>query len=158
MAGWAKKGGQRGKRKAHLDDLVPSSRDDDGVERVRGEPHARDPLGVTVLLDVELALAEGVPELDRAVARARDDLTVVGRERDGEDVGLVTLELAGGKASVEVPKTEGGVPGGGERELACENATMESAPRSWSHPSRPGRTVGRDDNVRDEVVLCCFKE
>ena len=33
---------------------------------------------MAVLLDVELALSEGVPELDGAVARARDDLAVVG--------------------------------------------------------------------------------
>ena len=86
---------------------------------------------MAILLDVVLALAKGVPELDRAVACARDDLPVVGREADGEDVGGVADEAAGGSAGVEVPEAESVVPGRGERELA----------------------VGGDDDVRDEVVV-----
>ncbi len=86
---------------------------------------------MAVVGDVELALAERVPELDGAVARARDDLTVVGGERDGEHIGGVADEAAGGGAGVQVPETEGLVPRSGEGELA----------------------VGRDDNVRDEVVV-----
>lgn len=114
-----------------LDDLVPSSRDDDRVHGVGREPDAGNPLRVTILLDVELALSEGVPELDGAVAGSRDDLTVVGRERNREDVRGVTDETTGGKSRVEVPKTESLVPRRRESEL----------------------TVGRDDNVRDEVVV-----
>ena len=89
------------------------------------------PLSVAVILDVVFALAEGVPELDRPVARARDDLPVVSREADGEDIGGVADEAAGRVASVEVPQAERVVPRGGERELA----------------------VGGDDDVRDEVVV-----
>ena len=62
------------------------------------------------ILDLKLALAERVPELDGLVTRARDDLSVVGREGDGEDVLGVANEATGGKASVEVPKTQGLVP------------------------------------------------
>ena len=76
------------------------------------------PLGVAILLDVVLALAEGVPELDRPVTRARDDLPVVSREADGEDIGGVADEAAGRVASVEIPQAERVVPGGRERELA----------------------------------------
>lgn len=65
---------------------------------------------MAILLNVELALAERVPELDGAVTRTRHDLTVVSRERDGEDVRGVTNESAGGQAGVEVPETEGLVP------------------------------------------------
>jgi hypothetical protein len=86
---------------------------------------------VAVLLDVELALSKGVPELDGSVSGSGDDLSVVGREGDGEDVGGVADESSGGEAGVEVPKSEGVVPGRGESELS----------------------VGRDDNVRDEVVV-----
>lgn len=89
------------------------------------------PLSVAVILDVVFALAEGVPELNRPVARARDDLPVVSREADGEDIGGVADEAAGRVASVEVPQAERVVPRGGERELA----------------------VGGDDDVRDEVVV-----
>jgi hypothetical protein len=46
---------------AHLDCLVPSGRDDDWVHWVWREPDAGDPLGVTILSDVKLALSEGVP-------------------------------------------------------------------------------------------------
>jgi hypothetical protein len=118
-------------RKTHLDDLVPSSRDDDGVQGVGREANARDPLGVALLLDVELALSESVPELDGAVTRSRNDLPVVGREGDGEDVRGVSNETAGGESGVEVPKTEGLVPRGGKSELS----------------------VGGDDDIRDEAVV-----
>jgi hypothetical protein len=68
------------------------------------------PLGVSILFDVVFALAEGVPELDGAVTRARDDLTVVRAEADGEDVGGVANKAASGNAGVEVPEAEGVVP------------------------------------------------
>ena len=58
-------------------------------------------------------------------------MSVVGRERDGEDIGRVSNEAAGGRAGVEVPKSESFVPRCGESEL----------------------TVGGDDDVRDEVVV-----
>ena len=61
------------------------------------------PLGVAVVLDIVLALAEGVPELDCPVARARDNLTVVRREADGEYIGSVPNEAAGGVAGVKIP-------------------------------------------------------
>jgi hypothetical protein len=102
---------------AHLDDLVPTSRNDDGVQRVGGESYTRDPLGVTLLLDVKLALSQSVPELDALVSGSRDDLPVVGRERDGKDIGSVTYETTGGRSGVEVPKTKGVVPRRGEGEL-----------------------------------------
>ena len=102
-----------------------------GSRRFSHRLQRNSPLGVAILLDVVLALAEGVPELDRPVARARDDLPVVSREADGEDIGGVADEAAGRVASVEVPQAERVVPRGGERELA----------------------VGGDDDVRDEVVV-----
>jgi len=43
----------------HLDQLVPTSGDDDGVLGVGGEAHAADPLGVSVLLNGVLALTNG---------------------------------------------------------------------------------------------------
>ena len=68
------------------------------------------PLSVAILLDVVLALAEGVPQLDGAVTGAGDDLPVVRAEADGQDVGGVADEAAGGEAGVEVPEAEGVVP------------------------------------------------
>lgn len=62
--------------------------------------------------DGELAVTEGVPQLDGAVARAGDDLAVVGREGDGENVVGVTDESAGGGTGGELPEAEGLVPRG----------------------------------------------
>eukprot|EP00967_Tisochrysis_lutea_P116364 scaffold187307_cov26-Tisochrysis_lutea.AAC.1 len=56
--------------------------------------------------------------LDRLVARARDNLAVVGREGHREDILLVRDEAAGGGAGVEVPEAKGSVPRARERELA----------------------------------------
>lgn len=95
-----------------LDELVPAAGNNDGVLRVGAEADARNPLGVALLRDGVLAIAEGVPELDGAVARAGDDLAVVGREGDGENVVGVANEAASGGAGGELPKTEGLVPRG----------------------------------------------
>merc|ERR1712072_227909 len=116
----------------HLDELVPAAGHDERVGGVGGEGHAGDPLGVAlgaVGLDGVLALAAGVPKLDGLVAGARHDLTVVGGEGDGEDILLVADKGGVGGTEVEVPETEGAVPGAGEGELA----------------------IGRDDNILHEV-------
>ena len=97
---------------AYLDELVPTSRDDDGVLWVGAEPHTRDPLSVAFLGNGVLAVAESVPELDRPVARARDDLAVVGGERDGENVVGVADKGTGGVTGGQLPETERLVPGG----------------------------------------------
>lgn len=47
-----------------LHNTVPAARHDDRVGRGRREPNARHPVGVALLGDGVLALAEGVPELD----------------------------------------------------------------------------------------------
>ena len=86
---------------------------------------------MTVLLDIVLALSERVPELDRAVARAGNDLPVIGAEADGKDVRGVSDEAAGGETRVEVPEPEGVVPRGRKSELA----------------------IGRDDNIGNEVIV-----
>jgi len=53
-------GGWRWK-KTHLDDLVPTSGNNDGDDGVGGESDTRDPFRVTIVNNVELALSEGVP-------------------------------------------------------------------------------------------------
>lgn len=104
--------------KTHLNNLVPSGRDDDGVRGVGAESDTADPLGVAVLGDVELALSEGVPQLDGAVTRRGNNLPVVGREGDGKDVTGVADEATGGGTGVEVVQSEGLVPRRGQSELA----------------------------------------
>lgn len=98
--------------------LVPAAGDNDGGGLGRREADAGDPLGVALVHDGVLALAEGVPELDGLVAGAADDLAVVGAEGDGEDVLLVADEAAGGLARRDLPEAEGAIPRAGESELA----------------------------------------
>ena len=86
---------------------------------------------MTLVGDGKLAVAQSVPQLDRAIARAGDDLTVVGGEGDGEDIIGVADEAAGRHARRELPQTEGFVPGGGESV----------------------GTVGGDDLEREPVLL-----
>lgn len=64
--------------------------------------------------DGVLAVTEGVPQLDCPVARTRDDLAVVGGERDGQNVVGVADETAGGGAGGKLPEAESLVPRGRE--------------------------------------------
>lgn len=115
----------------HLDNLVPSSRHNDGVARVGAEANAGDPLAVTVLLNVELALSKSVPQLNGAVTASTNDLTVVSAEADRENVTGMADEPSCGLTGVQVPQTQGLVPRSRESELA----------------------VARHSHVADEVVV-----
>ena len=100
-----------------LDELIPTTGDDERVSRVRRETNTRNPLRVTIFSDVILALTESVPQLDRLITRTRNDLTVIGREGNGEDIVGVANETTGGGTAVEVPETESLIPRGGQSEL-----------------------------------------
>jgi hypothetical protein len=80
-----------------------------------------------------LAVAESVPELDGAITRTRDDLTVVGGEGYGENVVGVADKATRGDASRELPEAKSLVPGRGEG--VC--------------------TIGRDDlKLESECLIC----
>lgn len=98
----------------YLDELVPAGGDNHGVLGVGAEANAASPLGVALLGDGVLAVTKSVPELDGAVAGAGHNLTVVGREGDGEHIVSVANESAGGGAGSKLPEAEGLVPGGRE--------------------------------------------
>lgn len=98
----------------YLDEFVPAAGDNHRVLGVGAEADARHPLGVALLGDGVLAVTEGVPELDGSVARARDNLAVVGGEGDGEDVVGVADEATGGGAGGKLPEAQGLVPRGGQ--------------------------------------------
>lgn len=99
---------------AYLDELVPAGGDNDGVLGVGAEANAGDPLSVALVGDGELAVTEGVPQLDGAVTGTGDDLAVVGGERDGQNVVGVADKSAGGVTGGQLPETERLVPGGGQ--------------------------------------------
>ena len=65
--------------------------------------------------DGVLAVSESVPQLDRPVARAGNDLSVVGGEGDGENVVGVADEAARGDTGRELPEAESLVPRSGKR-------------------------------------------
>lgn len=60
---------------------------------VLGEDEIDLPLGVSVVGDVEFTFTEGVPEFDGSVSGGRDDLTVVGGERDAEILAFGTRKV-----------------------------------------------------------------
>lgn len=130
----------------YLDELVPAGGDNDGVLGVGREADAGNPLSVALLGDGELAVTEGVPQLDGAVARAGNDLAVVGGEGDGQNVVGVSDETAGGGAGRELPKTEGLVPRGGEgiSTIGGDHLRNQSAKRPTPTTTEPGPGPGKD--------------
>jgi hypothetical protein len=99
---------------AYLDQLVPAGGDNHRVRGVGAESHARNPLGVALIGDSILAVTQGVPELNCPVSSAGDNLSVVGREGNREDVIGMANKASGGGAGGKLPEAEGLVPGSGE--------------------------------------------
>ena len=60
--------------------------------------------------DSELAVTKSVPELDGAIAGAGDNLSVVGREGDGQNIVGVANKASGGGTGGKLPETQGLVP------------------------------------------------
>jgi len=98
----------------NLDGLIPRGSDAKGGLASVVEAHNRDGISVLVLVNSELALRTGVPDLDFSVQRASDDLSVIGGQSNGEDISLVTNELRDGSAGGDIPEADSTVPGGGE--------------------------------------------
>jgi len=65
-------------RKAYLDELIPTSADNDRVGRVGAEADTRHPFGVSLVGDGKFAVSQCIPQLDCPITRPRDDLAVVG--------------------------------------------------------------------------------
>ena len=71
---------------------------------------------MSVLLNGEFTNTMDVPNLKVSIDGSRSDLSVIGRERNREDILGVTDESLSGFTSLEVPKTDGRVPGRGKAE------------------------------------------
>lgn len=93
-----------------FDRLVPGSSDAEGGLLLVIELDARDGVSVLVLVNDVLALATGVPDSDGFVQTSRDDLSVVRRERDREDVFGVSGKAVHRGASCDVPESAGAIP------------------------------------------------
>jgi len=114
-----------------FDEFVPTSRDDHGVGSIRRESNTADPFSVAVLVDGVFAFSEGIPELDGFVSRTRDDLSVISRESNAQDVLRVANESSSGGSKIEIPESKSAVPRSRQSKLS----------------------IGRDNNVGDEVVV-----
>jgi hypothetical protein len=93
-----------------LNKLIPSTADNNRVLGVRAESHARNPVLVSLVSDSELAVTKSVPELNCSVAGSRNNLSVIGREGNRENVVGVSNKSAGGGTGGELPEAEGLVP------------------------------------------------
>jgi len=103
-----------------LNSLVPSTRNNDWVLGVWRESNTADPVRVSVLFNGVLALSQSVPQLDGLVSGSRDDLSVVSRESNAQDILAVSNKSSGGGSVVEIPQSQGSIPRSRESELAIE--------------------------------------
>jgi len=99
-----------GRELPDLNKLVPSTADNDRILRVWAESYTRNPVGVALLGDSELAVTKSVPELDCSIAGPGDNLSVVGREGNGQNIVGVANKASGGGTGGKLPKAESLVP------------------------------------------------
>jgi len=64
-----------------------------------------EPLSVTIVLDIILALSKGVPKFDCSITGTRDNLSVVRAEANGQHIRGVAHKSTSGLAGVQVPET-----------------------------------------------------
>lgn len=69
---------------------------------------------MTLVGDGVLALTDGVPDLDGSVSAGRDNLSVIGGERDGENITSVADKSVLGDTGLQVPDSQGLVPRAGD--------------------------------------------
>jgi len=65
---------------------------------------------VSLFSDGEFTISKGIPEFDGLVSTTTDYLSVVGTERDREDIVGMTNESTSSFAGVEIPKTKSFIP------------------------------------------------
>jgi hypothetical protein len=104
----------------NLDETVPTARNNKRNRLRRAEPHARNPLGMTIRIRSNgvLALSQSVPELDTLITRSRNDLTVVHAECHGQHVLRVTDEPSSSTSGVNLPQPQGTIPTSTQCELS----------------------------------------
>jgi len=103
-----------GRELPDLNQLVPTTADNDWILGVWAESHTRDPIAMPFLSNGELAVTESIPELDGSISRSGDNLSVIGGERDGENIVRVPNKSSGGGTGSKLPEAESFVPGGRE--------------------------------------------
>ena len=70
----------------HLDETIPTRRDDDRIRMIGRKSDARHPIGVSLILYRVLALGQSVPQLYRLIPRTGHYLAVIHRKGDAQHV------------------------------------------------------------------------
>jgi hypothetical protein len=65
---------------------------------------------MSIILDVEFAFSQGVPELDRPISAPAHDLPVISAEADAKNVRFVPNKATCSLTGVQVPETESVIP------------------------------------------------
>lgn len=98
----------------NLDGLVPATGNDQRSGGVRGKFNRANPFSVSVRVlsspNGELAFSEGIPQLDGFVSRSGNNLTIVSRESNAENILGVSGENAGSFSVVQIPQSKGSIP------------------------------------------------
>ena len=89
----------------YLDESIPSSRYNDRIRRVRRKADTTNPFTMSLFSNREFAITKSIPEFDGFISTTTDYLSVVGTERDGENITCMTDETASGFTGVEIPET-----------------------------------------------------
>jgi hypothetical protein len=100
-----------------LNELIPTSRDNHWVAWVRRETDGANPFSVSLFFNGVLAFSQSVPQLNGLISGTRDDLSVVSREGNTQNVLGVSDETTSGGSKVEVPQSQSRVPRTREGEL-----------------------------------------
>jgi len=100
----------------NLDGLVPGGRDDDWGLEILEISDAGNPVSVLVGINGEFALTVDVPDLDLLVHGTGGNLSVIWGESNGQNILGVTNKGGSGGGRLEVPESDGTIPGGGESE------------------------------------------
>merc|ERR1739838_1008649 len=114
-----------------LDIFVPAARNNDWVLVVGGEPNARDPFSVSLLLDGVFALSQSIPQLDGLVSRSTDNLPIIGRKSNAQNIVAVVFKTPCGTSSGQIPQSQVLVPRSGQGKVS----------------------IRREDNIRNKVSV-----
>jgi hypothetical protein len=65
---------------------------------------------MTFFSNSEFTIAERIPKFNSFISRATDYLSIVGAERDGNDIACMADETACGFSGIKIPKTKSFIP------------------------------------------------
>jgi len=144
----------------NLDGLVPRGRDDDWGLKVLEISDAGNPVGVLVGIDGEFALTVDVPDLDLLIHGAGGNLSIVWGEGNGQNIFGVTNKGGSGGGRLQVPESDGTIPGGGESESGVlgeieigDEVRVSLHDLSWLSPSLILIGISRWCNIPDDESL-----